>query len=271
MRNLLIVLGTVILMGLFLFCNPTTTAYAEITGDFHYKLNDDDTVCILKYKGRDEKIVIPSELDGHSVTGIDNRAFYECSSLTSVIIPGSVVYVGEEAFAGCKIEEIILEEGITDITGWGRNVFGSYGKSITIPDSLSAFSLEPFIAFEDWHIYITPHFREIKISPDHPYYTLKGNSLLTADGKKLVCVINSDSITSYTVPKGVEIIGDYIFSHNEKLKSFTVPKGVTAVGKYVFYGCHYLTNLSLPDTLEAIGDFAFYNLYFLKNLKFRTV
>ncbi|MDE6775588.1 MAG: leucine-rich repeat domain-containing protein, partial [Ruminococcus sp.] len=49
-----------------------------------------------------EKVVIPSEIDGLPVTGIGDYAFFDCSGLTSVTIPDSVISIGESAFGDCS-------------------------------------------------------------------------------------------------------------------------------------------------------------------------
>jgi len=46
---------------------------------------------------------------GNSVTNIGWRAFYSCTSLTSVTIPASVSSIGESAFDSCN--------GLTSVTG----------------------------------------------------------------------------------------------------------------------------------------------------------
>ena len=46
----------------------------------------------------DENIVIPDEYKGLPVTAIGSRAFRECTSITSVIIPNSVTTIGDSAF-----------------------------------------------------------------------------------------------------------------------------------------------------------------------------
>ena len=55
-----------------------------------------DNSTLVKYEGDDTDVVIP---DG--VTSIGDRAFSECTRLTSVIIPEGVTSIGIAPFYGC--------------------------------------------------------------------------------------------------------------------------------------------------------------------------
>ena len=119
-------------------------------GDYKYQI-EDGTAYIVDYIGMDENIVIPSEVNGYSVTGVgfpeghreiytqDNRnivktitipegveyigcsALCQSESLTSVSIPDSVTYIGEKAFYKCSaLKTITIPESITEL---GRCVF----------------------------------------------------------------------------------------------------------------------------------------------------
>ena len=57
------------------------------------------------YASKSGNLIIPSTISyngtTYSVTSIGDRAFYECSGLTSVTIPNSVTLIGEGAFLSC--------------------------------------------------------------------------------------------------------------------------------------------------------------------------
>jgi BspA type Leucine rich repeat region (6 copies) len=46
-------------------------------------------------------IVITNIYDGYPVTSIEEEAFYNCTSLTSVAIPNSITTIGDYAFYNC--------------------------------------------------------------------------------------------------------------------------------------------------------------------------
>lgn len=62
----------------------------------------------------DTDVVIPSEYEGLPVTHIGPGAFYNCSGITSITIPDSVLYIYSEAFGNCTgLTSIFIPSSVT--------------------------------------------------------------------------------------------------------------------------------------------------------------
>ena len=75
----------------------------------------------------------------------------------------------------------------------------------------------------------------------------------SADGRRLLDA--PEDLTDYSIKKGTQVICDGAFG--TKLTSITIPEGVVVIGNHVFSGCSKLKAVSLPNSLREIGDKAF--------------
>ena len=94
---------------------------------------------LKKYLGKDDIIKIP-----YGVTSIGNEVFYNCESLTSVIIPNSVTSIGDKAFYNCRsLTSIVIPDSVTSI---GEGAFAGCDSltSIVIPDSITSIVKDAF-------------------------------------------------------------------------------------------------------------------------------
>lgn len=62
----------------------------------------DDSITITQYTGSRANVTVPSLLNGLPVVTIGDKAFWNCTNLVSVTIPGTVKNIGDYAFGKCR-------------------------------------------------------------------------------------------------------------------------------------------------------------------------
>lgn len=262
-----------------------------ISFDFNYTVLDNGTVEITYYKGKSGDVVIPSEIDGKSVSAISDCAFYNCINIISITIPDSITSIGDYAFASCEnLKSITIPDSVTfignyafsccssltniiisdSITSIGNYAFANCGllSCVTIPDSVisigdSAFSNcssltnvtlpDGVTAIGNWAFEYCSSITSIMI-PDG--VTFIGDSVFS----------NCSSLSSITISDSVTSIGDKAFSYCSNLKSITIPNGVTSIGDQAFSYCSNLKSISIPNSVTSIGSRVFYSCWGLEDV-----
>jgi len=99
----------------------------NVPGDFDV-IQNANGITITSYKGTRKSVVIPETLHGQRVTAIGEKAF-QGKGIVSVVIPNSVVTIGDNAFGGYGgirniIKEVVIPDSVTSI---GSDAFWSCG------------------------------------------------------------------------------------------------------------------------------------------------
>ena len=167
-----------------------------------------------------ESIEIPE-----GVKKIGNRAFQNCSHLTSVTLPESLTSLGVEAFSGCPIKSIKLPSGLKKLpdgifsAGYGRtaNGWGNIGCElieIELPSTITSIGHN---AFSD-----------------------------------------QVNLKKVTIPEGVLEIGAHAFEGCKKLKEIHIPKSVKTLGGNCFEGTG-IKKLFIPSTVDFVDHYILYH------------
>lgn len=94
---------------------PIDAAYSS---EYEYTDNADGSITIVKYRGNDEILSVPSEIDGKRVTkigGPGEGAFSNCPTVVSVTIPEGVEVLDDNTFDTCiRLESVYLPASL-----WG--------------------------------------------------------------------------------------------------------------------------------------------------------
>jgi hypothetical protein len=102
-------------------------AYSSLNGVW---FNKAQTTLVLFPPGRGGSYVIPG-----SVTNIGDRAFENCTSLTSVTIPNGVISIGNEAFHRCtNLTSVTIPNSVTQI---GISLYAGGGNAFATCTSLT--------------------------------------------------------------------------------------------------------------------------------------
>ena len=210
----------------------------------------------------------------NSVISIGDGAFLD-SGLTSVTIPNGVTGIGDSAFADCKnLAKVIIPESVTSI-GWGAfescesltsvGPIGSgcnieFGWTTKIPDSV-------FLGNDNLTSVTIP---ESIISIGNQAFD-ECNGLTNAGPIGSNCSIEFgwkttipngafqrySSLTSVSIPNGIQNISDNAFSECDNLVHISIPNSVTNIGNYAFKGCNSLAGILIPNSVTVIGSHAF--------------
>ena len=97
-------------------------------------------------------------------------------------------------------------------------------------------------------------------------YEFDGEAVYTVDKKCLIyCLSTKDS---FTIPEGVEIIGEMAFRGKKTLKNVIIPSTVKQIQKNAFDDCDGLDNVLIPASVETVNGYAFFDCDSLKNITF---
>ncbi len=205
---------------------------------------------------------------------VTDRAFYDNEIVSNVEIPSSVEIIGDRAFHGCKnIEKITFAQNC-NLKIISEGAFGYANiTEIDLPESLEFIGNMAFNRTKLETVYIPssvikldgafseiPTMKRFDVSPDNSNYCSDDDGVLYSKDKTVLHFFPSQiKDYEYTIPNGVEYIGDYAFSFS-RVKRLYFCDDIKATGKHIFYQCS-IRSVVLNDTLPELSTSMFYDAW----------
>ena len=275
------------------------TLYAKWVRQYSYTVKGNNATitdfngCLTIDGQKVTDIIVPSNIDGYTVTAIGNQAF-EGAEITTAVLPDSVDTIGYFAFSYCdRLTRINIPNGIKYIE---IGCFcGCYSLAdIEIPDSVTYIDDSAFCgcaSLADIEILDSvTHIGEMAFAECYSLVDIKiPDSVQRIDPYAFVNCFNLETVT---ISEGLEFIGRYAFLNCKNLKMFYVdnnnsyfsekdghlfnkdkskliryapnrndthyiiPQGVTEIVDGAFHRS-MLEKVTIPDGVTYIGEAAF--------------
>ncbi len=191
----------------------------------------------------------------YNVTYINEKAFYACAGLVSVVIPSCVISINYNSFTGCEslttvtINSASIAAGPYNSSYNLKNIFGNQVTSYTI----GAVSTIGSCAF-----YGCTNLASVTLH--HAILAIDNNAFYGCSNMYRV------NITDLTAWLRINFVSEYsnplCYAHNlylngTKITELTIPSGVSTIKKHAFRGCS-MTSVDIPNyTVTSIGNSAF--------------
>lgn len=158
-------------------------------------------------------------------------------NIISITLPGSIIAIGKNAFAGCNdITTIYIPVGT-------KNKF----------EKLLSKHINKLVEIDEGESYSTEVTDEDLSNAWVDEYGVK----YSADRKRLLKAPDQNFIHNYSILDGTQIICNKAFRTSEYLRNITIPNTVIIIGDEAFAHCQWLNNINLPISVIQIGDRAF--------------
>ena len=265
-----------------------------VWNDYGYKIYNDDNgkyAVIIGYNDSITDVIIPESISFENqivpVKKIDEEAFKDNLKIRSIAIPSSVTAIGDRAFYNCSNLTTVTIGENSQLISIGSAAF-RYCSSLTsiyIPNIVSiigayAFNICSRLTIycevdqkqEGWSNYWNNSNRPVVwncISFEITDEGLHFVAVLDENDQKYVTIVAyTGSLTNVVIPSSININGEYIFVKtiskdafydNDTITTVTIPNSVTEIGDSAFYNCSNLTTVTIGENsqLISIGSAAF--------------
>lgn len=221
------------------------------------------------------EIIIPD-----SVTKINDRLFYGCTTITKVTFGSGVESIGEYSFANCSnLTQVIMNNGLKSIGSYAfYNCDGL--TTVSIPDSVTKLNNYSFydcsgltaitipdsvVEIGNYTFYQCYNLESITVSPNNANYASETGILYNKEKTQVVHIPKLIS-GEIVIPAGITKIDMYMFNGCKNITKVTLPETIQYISRCAFEDCTNLESINIPNGVKSIYDQAFKNCTSLKTL-----
>lgn len=188
--------------------------------NFVYQIDSDQSVCILRYRGSEETVLIPAQIEGRPVKTILQQAF-ACTGIVRISLPEGIERIAPETFALCEsLQHVSLPASVRMIS----------------PDAFKGCEL----------------LREIEFPRGNDYYFVEDGILYDRRVPALVLCPPGLGLETVVVPMGIKTISCGAFYLNQKLRQVRLPLSLEKIESEAFLFTRSLPMIELPPFLREI-------------------
>ncbi|MBE7074940.1 MAG: leucine-rich repeat domain-containing protein [Clostridiales bacterium] len=185
------------------------------------------------------------------VTDIEENAFENCTELTDIILPDTLLNIKNKAFLNCTSLNYNKEnEGL---------YLGSKTNPYLVLTGTESKDIE--------EININQNCKALGARAFHNCKNL--TNLTLPNGIKVLgyqSLVYCTSLTELILPNSITYLDNGVFGFATSLESITFPDSVEYIGIQTFYSCTSLKYVKLPLNLNKIPDVTFYNCDLLQEV-----
>lgn len=191
----------------------------------------DGDIVVTGYRGLAKNIVIPQEIEGHRIVGIDNNVFAHNPHMRTLVIEAEAA-ISDSAFANCyMLNSVKIRKPLA---------IGSYAFSMC--QNLEKVEIED--ASEITRISGSAFADCIKLKE----FSVPQNVTEIGD----MAFANCGALTTVSLPDSLKKIGSQAFANCYSLQKVVIPKNVKAIGSSVFENCSMINEF---EYTTDIGNF----------------
>lgn len=168
---------------------PAPGTVGQYNEQISYMVNEDGETCQVGYADQNISgdVVIPSEINGLTVTGIAAGGFGGCENVTSITLPDTIITIGSGAFVYCGITKIHIPASVTNIEE------------------------NPEAIMQNGPVFGAPALEEITVDENNTEYTSEDGVLFSKDKARLLSY-PAGKQANYDIPEGVKKINTFAFA-----------------------------------------------------------